>query len=71
MTEDINKSYVQRYVSQARSTDDEDLQDNALYRVGTQMEIIPCNGNDKLTPQQRQKILSAADKFLGGQEGEE
>ncbi|WP_335167387.1 hypothetical protein [Nostoc sp.] len=67
MTEDINKSYVQRYVDKAKSTDNEDLQNNALYRAGTQMEVIPCDGNDKLTPEQRQKVLDAADKLLGGQ----
>lgn len=65
MTEDINKSYVQRYVDKARSTDDENLQNNALYRAGTQMEVIDCNGNDKLTPEQRQTVLDAADKLLG------
>ncbi|WP_445626443.1 hypothetical protein [Nostoc sp. DSM 114167] len=65
MTEDINKSYVQRYVDKARSTDDENLQNNALYRVGTQMEIISCDGNDRLTADQRQTVLDAADKLLG------
>ena len=68
MTEDINKSYVQRYVDQAKSTDNEDLQNNALYRAGTQMEVIPCDGNDRLTSEQRQTVLDAADKLLGGQE---
>lgn len=68
MTEDINKSYVQRYVDKARSTDNENLQNNALYRAGTQMEVIHCDGNDKLTALQRQTVLDAADKLLGGQE---
>lgn len=67
MPEDINKSYVQRYVDQARSTDNEDLQNNALYRAGTQMEVIECNGDSNLTPEQRQTVLDAADKLLGGQ----
>ncbi|YAG04086.1 hypothetical protein NSTC731_00280 [Nostoc sp. DSM 114167] len=67
MTEDINKSYVQRYVNQARSTDDEKLQNNALYRVGTHMEVIDCDGNDDLTAEQRKSVLDAADKLLGGQ----
>lgn len=68
MPEEINKSYVKRYVDQANSTNNEILQNNALYRAGTQMEIIPCDGNDKLTPEQRQVVLDAADKLLGGQE---
>ncbi|MEH2392586.1 MAG: hypothetical protein V7K21_13350 [Nostoc sp.] len=67
MTEDINKSYVKRYIDQARSTDDQNLKNNALYRAGTQMEVINCDGNDKLTPQQQQIVLDAANKLLGGQ----
>ncbi|MHC5751512.1 hypothetical protein A6769_12075 [Nostoc punctiforme NIES-2108] len=67
MTEDINKSYVQRYVDKAKSTDNEDLQNNALYRAGTHMEVIECDGNDKLTPEQRQTVMDAAAKLLGGQ----
>lgn len=65
MPEDINKSYVERYLRQARSTDNEDLQNNALYRAGTQMEVIECNGDNKLTSEQRQTVLDAADKLLG------
>ena len=67
MTEEINKSYVKRYVDKARSTDDQNLKNNALYRAGTQMEVIPCNGDDKLTQEQQQRVLDAADKLLGGQ----
>ena len=66
MTEDINKSYVKRYVDQARSTDDQNLKNNALYRAGTQMEVIDCNGNANLTSAQQQIVLDAADKLLGG-----
>ena len=68
MSEDngINKAYVQRYITQAESTDNEDLKNNALYRAGTQMEVIPCDGNANLTPEQQQTVLKAADKLLGG-----
>ena len=68
MTEDtgIDKAYVQRYIDTAQSTDNEDLKNNALYRAGTQMEVIECNGNDKLTPEQQETVLNAADKLLGG-----
>lgn len=66
MPEDINKNYVKRYVDAANSTDNEDIRNNCLYRAGTQMEIIPCDGNDKLTPEQQEIVLTAAKKLLGG-----
>ncbi|MHC5768936.1 MAG: hypothetical protein ACYTXI_25600 [Nostoc sp.] len=67
MTEDINKSYVQRYVDRAKATQSEAEKNNCLYRAGTQMEVIDCNGNDKLTSEQQQTVLDAASKLLGGQ----
>ncbi|MBH8577006.1 hypothetical protein I8752_29295 [Nostocaceae cyanobacterium CENA369] len=66
MPEDIKKSYVQRYIRQAQSTNDEALKNNALYRAGTHMEVIPCSGNDNLTPEQQKTVLNAAAKLLGG-----
>jgi hypothetical protein len=63
---DVDKNYVQRYVEQAKSTDNEALKNDALYRAGTNMEIIPCDGNNNLTPEQQQTVLDAADKLLGG-----
>jgi len=66
MTEDINKSYVQRYVDRAKTTNNEAEKNNCLYRAGTQMEVIDCDGNDNLTPVQQQAVLDAANKLLGG-----
>jgi hypothetical protein len=67
MSEDsgINKSYVERYISVANSTDNEDLKNDALYRAGTQMEVIPCNGDANLSPAQQQTVLDAANQLLG------
>ena len=67
MPEDINKNYVKRYVDAANSTDNEDIKNNCLYRAGTQMEVIPCDGNDKLTPDQQEVVLTAANKLLRGE----
>lgn len=64
MPEDINKAYVEKYISLARSTDSEALKNDALYRAGTQMEIINCNGDNNLTPEQQQTVLDAAEKYL-------
>jgi hypothetical protein len=69
MSEDINKAYVQRYITQAESTDNEDLKNDALYRAGTQMEVIPCTGDSKLTPEQQQTVIGAANELLGGSNG--
>lgn len=64
MPENINLSYVKRYVAQALATDNEDIKNNCLYRAGTQMEVIPCDGNDKLTAEQQEIVLTAAKKLL-------
>lgn len=66
MPEDINKSYVQKYIDQANTTDSEAIKNNSLYRAGTHMEVIECNGNDNLTPEQQQTVIDAAAKLLGG-----
>jgi hypothetical protein len=65
MSEGIDKAYVQRYVDQAKSTDNEALKNDALYRAGTQLEVIPCDGNSNLTPEQQEIILDAAQELLG------
>ena len=62
---DIDKRYVERYLKQSESTESEDLKNNALYRVGTQMEIIPCDGNADLSTEQQQTVIDAAKKLLG------
>lgn len=61
---DVDRNYVQRYINQANSTDNKDLKNDALYRAGTQMEVIPCDGNSNLTPQQQQTVLNAAEELL-------
>ena len=65
MAEGIDKAYVQKYVEKANSTNNEDLKNDALYRAGTQMEVIPCTGDNNLTPTQQQTVLDAASKLLG------
>lgn len=67
MPEDINKSYVQRYIDRAKTTTSEAEKNNCLYRAGTQMEVIECDGNDRLTPEQQQTVLNASKKLLGDQ----
>lgn len=60
-----NKHYVERYIKQAASTDSEDIKNNALYRAGTQMEVIPCDGEANLSKEQQQTVIDAAKELLG------
>lgn len=67
MPENIDKAYVKRQVKIALSTDNEDIKNDALYRAGTQMEILPCDGSANLTPEQQRTVINAADKLLLGE----
>lgn len=66
---DINKAYVAKYINQAQAANNQEERNNALYRAGTQMEVIPCNGNDHLTSEQQQTVLAAAEQILGSGDG--
>lgn len=61
---DANKTYVERYILVANSTDSEEIKNNALYRAGTQMEVIPCTGDANLTPEQQHTVFEAAKELL-------
>ena len=67
MTEEINTAYIRKYLERAESavTSDEQKKD-ALYRIGTHLEVIPCTGNTDLSPLQQQRIVEAATQALGG-----
>jgi hypothetical protein len=65
MTE-IDKKYVERQINQAKATDNPNLKNNYLYRAGTQMEVIECDGNDNLSSEQQEMILKEASKLLLG-----
>lgn len=61
---DIDKNYVAKYLDKAEATNDEAIKDNCLYRVGTQMEIIECDGKANFTPEERETITNAAKDLL-------
>lgn len=65
MPEDTNKIYIQKYLTQAEATNNPAIRNDSLYRVGTHLEVIPCNGNTNLTPNQQQTVLEAAKQALG------
>ncbi len=52
--------YVERQLKFYENASSDEGKDNALYRLGTHLEVIPCNGNANLTPEQRTIILDAA-----------
>lgn len=59
--------YVERQLKFYETASSEPAKDNALYRLGTYLEVesVPCNGNANLTDVQRTTILDAA-KYSGG-----
>lgn len=61
----MSDKYVSRQLKFYETAKSEEAQDNALYRIGTYLEVTPCNGNANLTPEQRTIILDAA-KGKGG-----
>ena len=59
-----NKNYVEHYITVFSASDNNAIKNDALYRAGTQMEVIPCNGNANLTPEQQNTVLEAAKELL-------
>jgi hypothetical protein len=52
--------YVERQVNFYESASTREAENDALYRLGTHLEVIPCDGNANLTQEQREIILDAA-----------
>ncbi|MBW4598719.1 MAG: hypothetical protein KME29_03795 [Calothrix sp. FI2-JRJ7] len=51
--------YTEKQLQIHDSNDSQAVKDDALYRLGTHLEVIPC-GEDKLTNEQRETILNTA-----------
>ncbi len=64
MTEHIDKNYVSKYLDKAESTDNENIKNDCLYRVGTQLEIIKCDGNTNLSHAEQEAIITTAKVVL-------
>ncbi|MGI8500433.1 MAG: hypothetical protein ACR2LR_04755 [Hassallia sp.] len=56
----MSDKYVERQLKFFASSKSEEAENDALYRLGTHLEVIPCNGDANLTPEQRATILDAA-----------
>ena len=55
----MKDKYVEKQVSHYNQATSQAAKDNALYRAGTHLEVIPCDGNANLTDEKREKILKA------------
>ena len=62
---DANKTYVERQINIAKNATTDEVENNALYRAGTQMEVLPCDGNANLTAKQQKEVYEAADIMSG------
>lgn len=62
----INTAYIRKYLERAESATSDEQRKDALYRVGTHLEVIPCTGNTDLSPLQQQRVIEAATQALGG-----
>lgn len=64
----MSDKYVERQLKFYEASSLEEAKDDALYRLGTHLEVIPCDGNANLTPDQRTQILDAAKYSEGNNE---
>jgi len=63
----MSDKYVERQLKFYETASSQEAKDDALYRLGTHLELesVPCNGDANLTDVQRTIILDAA-KCKGG-----
>ncbi len=60
----IDKEYVRKYIKLSLKTGNPTLKNHYLYRAGTQMEVIPCDGSTNLTSAQQEAVYNAAEKLF-------
>jgi hypothetical protein len=56
----MSDKYAEKQLQHYENAKSEDAKDDALYRLGTHLEVLPCNGNANLTPEQRDTVLDTA-----------
>jgi hypothetical protein len=61
--------YTEKQLEFYEKAESQSAKDNALYRIGTHLEIheevLPCNGNASLTQEQRDAVLDEVYKGKG------
>jgi hypothetical protein len=58
--------YIEKQVDFYNNSQSEEAKDNALYRLGTYLEVIECDGNATLTDEKRSTVLDAVQKAREG-----
>ncbi|XHR81386.1 MAG: hypothetical protein ACFKPT_24695 [Gloeotrichia echinulata GP01] len=58
----MTDEYIERQKTNYEQGKCQSAKDSALYRLGTYLEILECNGNSNLTEEQRQIVLNALPK---------
>jgi hypothetical protein len=59
----MTDKYIEKQLKHYENAPVEAAKDDALYRLGTYLEVIPC-GNENLTTEQRDNILETANKAV-------
>lgn len=57
----MTDKYIEKQLNQYNQYDSQEIKDDALYRLGTYLEVIEVD-SDKLTPEQRQTVLDAVEE---------
>ena len=55
----MTDKYVEKQLEFYEKANSQEGKDNALYRLGTHLEVIPCDANANLTPEKREIVLNA------------
>ncbi|MGI2904899.1 hypothetical protein [Tolypothrix sp. VBCCA 56010] len=61
----MSDKYVSKQLKFYKTASSKQAKDNALYRIGTYLEVSPCDGNANLTEERRTIILDYS-KCKGG-----
>ncbi len=62
----MTDKYVEKQTQALESATSEAHENDVLYRLGTYLEIIPCNGNAEDASQHKQEIVDTANQVLQG-----
>jgi len=54
--------YVERQLAVYHQAESQTRKDDALYRLGTHLEVIECKADSNLTEAERQTVLDAVNK---------
>jgi hypothetical protein len=55
----MTDKYVEKQLEFYEKATSQEAKDDALYRLGTHLEVIPSDANSSLTPEKREIVLDA------------